>query len=292
MQNPYFSSINIDCINRFVHCSLVQLSLTSYHWHVPACHHHHQISPPDRLHCCHYCSIPWQSKAHFCCFNLMVEKCNSSSWVRWGFWWRWSPTGSWGWQCLLDLGSVAILCGICPDVLAHVGQSRGSERITPSLWVIKQSLCYWRAEIIKGRRSSSYTKNLNWIIDWGTFGGKGAMQLCSGRRRRRWFVIVLLLPPVAFLITTTACWNGGDRFCVTVPTILLISFGILGGVPFCSGGGVFFICYGVKHLCTWYIKIYFYGPTCTHKHDVIEMNPYLFIPEFPEATFPVKVMFS
>lgn len=70
-------------------------------------------------------------------------------------------------------------------------------------------------------------------------------------------------------------------FLVEFPSVVVVVF-----------GGVFFICYGVKHLCTWYIKIYFYGPTCTHKHDMIEMNPYLFIPEFPEATFPVKVMFS
>ena len=59
-------------------------------------------------------------------------------------------------------------------------------------------------------------------------------QLCSGRRER-WFVFVELLPPVALLITTTVCGNGGGRFCVTLLTILLTSFGVLGGAPICSG---------------------------------------------------------
>ena len=72
------------------------------------------------------------------------------------------------------------------------------------------------------------------------------MQLCSGRRGR-WFVFVFveLLPPVALFITTTVCGNGGGRFCVTV---LLTSFGMLGGVPICSGGGVWW-CVRVMVLC-------------------------------------------
>lgn len=63
------------------------------------------------------------------------------------------------------------------------------------------------------------------------------MQLSSGRRGR-WFVFVEFLPPVALLITTTVCRNSGGRFCVAILTVLLTSFDILGGVPICSGGGV------------------------------------------------------
>lgn len=73
-------------------------------------------------------------------------------------------------------------------------------------------------------------------------------QLCSGRRGR-WFVFVELLPPVALLITTTVCGNGGGRFCVTLLTILLTSFGVLGGAPICSSGGVLVLwCYAFMYM--------------------------------------------